>query len=364
MICSRIFSLKKIKTIGRTFSKRRKIISAKLGVSERKDRDTEAKEAALGKSAAVAERQGKPSSEGNYGVNDHNNKEYFVRDCSDSSFVRCSMSDKGYETQISDCAQDGSTDQKQGKVKIGDPRSISSSGFRLTIPEAPGFKLKTSPTPSEAPILLTVDQIEECSRMEECGSMAMCSDRGECQDISPNPAGENPPTLSSGPKDPPAFSIDPTMQRRRFNFFTTDDDKFGVCPEPGTKPSIIANSIQVIEKHYCAIESARDELAKKMRIYQYQIRVARTAVVVCTFFVVCYLAYEIGILYVLWGVHCDDRHSGISTYIGRCHFFLFINSALNVLIYGMMHRTVRADIMKIIKFFSCTRKKASERKPI
>ena len=156
---------------------------------------------------------------------------------------------------------------------------------------------------------------------------------------------------------PRQYSIDPNMQRRRFNFFTSEeDDEFAECPEPGSKTGILASSINVIEKHYNAIEAAQKELAKKMRVYKYQIRVARTAVVVCTFFFMCYLVYEIGTLYVMWGVDCNQE-SKTSQFIVMCHGFLFLNSALNVLVYGLMHRTVRAHLSKICA--ACTGKPAS-----
>ena len=325
MICSRIFNLQKIKTIGRSFSKKRKILSAKLGVSENKAGGrAKVKEIALGQSSDSAQ-QGKD-----------------FRDQELTSFA----TDKGYETQF----DSESTRDVSVEVRSKEPSQVS-SGFRLNIPKHSGFKTNPSPTPSRGQIFLINDPTEGCNnKMQEGASMVTCSDMVACSDIQPTPL----------KKDPPAFSIDPTMQRRRFNFFTTDvNDEFAVCPEPDAKPGLIANSIQVIEKHYNAIESARDELAKKMRVYKYQIRVARTAIVVCTFFVVCYMAYEIGILYVLWGVHCDESDSQVANYVGGCHVFLFVNSALNVLIYGMMHRTVRADIKKIVTF--CTKKMSSDK---
>ncbi|KAL5247116.1 hypothetical protein ACHWQZ_G019094 [Mnemiopsis leidyi] len=179
------------------------------------------------------------------------------------------------------------------------------------------------------------------------------STNAECCDESldlPNQTHQSP--------EPKQYPIDPNLQRRRFNFFTSEgDDQFAECPEPGSKPGILASSINVIEKHYNAIEAAQKELAKKMRVYKYQIRVARTAVVVCTFFFVCYLVYEIGTLYVIWGVDCHDSQSRVSKFVNMSHMFLFLNSALNVLVYGLMHRTVRANLSKICA--ACTGKSNS-----
>ena len=165
--------------------------------------------------------------------------------------------------------------------------------------------------------------------------------------------------------DPPTFSIDPQMQRKRFTFFTTNtEDEFAECPEPGAKSGIVANSIQMLEKHYSAIESARDELAKKMRVYKYQLRVARTAIFVCTVFMVCYTMYTVALWYMILGGSCPEREGELSVaeqgeetelsvtakFIEPAHLCLFINSALNVVIYGMMHRTVRAQMKKIVLF--------------
>ena len=269
----------------------------------------------------------------------------------------------------------------------------SNSGFRVNVNqsaaevEPTGFRINTNHDAVENQISeVSVYPIESSSRSIKFNlnqtpskpKFGLYPDStqlsGECSDqVVPDPP-SNPQTFSLYPNtskveccdetlpnmthqspEPKQYPIDPNLQRRRFNFFTSEgDDQFAECPEPGSKPGILASSINVIEKHYNAIEAAQKELAKKMRVYKYQIRVARTAVVVCTFFFVCYLVYEIGTLYVMWGVDCADDQTRASQFVKMCHMFLFLNSALNVLVYGLMHRTVRANLSKICA--ACTGK--------
>ena len=165
-------------------------------------------------------------------------------------------------------------------------------------------------------------------------------------------------TEDAATEEPPKFQLDPSMQRNRFNFLiaeSQDDEQFGECPEPDAvnkTAGIIASSITKIEKHYNAIESAREEIAKKMRVYKYQIRVARTAIVICTLFLVCYIPYVASVLFVVLNGDddCGTKVMAGGLRLKYVHLFLFINSASNVIIYGMMHRTVRAQVTKIIFF--------------
>ena len=353
LICSKIFNLKKIRTISRHFSKKQIFKSGKNDKNK----------------------QGKPPSP-EEGSSKEIEKSYEKESQSNASLAMINTEDHSVEVEKGNSRQ-----EIRSKLQISNSDPERKSGFRINInqtadqqiSEVPvypvenkpqGFKLNisTSAPPRQPKFGLypaTSRVSNECSEVvpepSTRNAFSLYPDAGqlteECCD-------ETLPNMTHHTTEPQQYSIDPTMQRRRFNFFTSDgDSEFAECPEPGSKSGILASSINVIEKHYNAIEAAQKELAKKMRIYKFQIRVARTAVVVCTFFFVCYLAYEIGTLMVIWGYDCRDDSSKHAQFIKMCHVFLFLNSALNVLVYGLMHRTVRAHLSKICA--TCTGKSAS-----
>ena len=150
----------------------------------------------------------------------------------------------------------------------------------------------------------------------------------------------------------------------KFSAFKIDcsDEKFDICPVESPNPQKIS-SFNKMENHYNAIAAAKDELAKKMRVYKYQLRVARTAVVICTLFIICYVPYAITVALMVIDPAASDSEceshrnseSGATQsgprkldFKGWAHFFLFLNSACNVIIYGLMHRTVRKQLSKIM----------------
>ena len=328
-ICSKIFNLKKIRTISRHFSKKQIFKSAK---SDKKSVPPASPEEGTSKGKS---------------------------DEKDSSFAMITSEEGEHKKEeTSEQARSGF------RVNMNHLAGQQVSEAAHTKPQGGGFKLNISSSPPvKQPKFGLYPTSSRVSN--ECGN-------DECSEVIPSTKKAlslYPDTVNTGAEcssdlpnmtEPQLYSIDPNMQRRRFNFFTSgEDDEFAECPEPGSKTGILASSINVIEKHYNAIEAAQKELAKKMRVYKYQIRVARTAVVVCTFFFMCYFVYEVGTLYVMWGVACHDTDpdSKINLFIKSSHGFLFLNSALNVLVYGLMHRTVRAHLSKICA--GCTAKSAN-----
>ncbi|KAL5247115.1 hypothetical protein ACHWQZ_G019094 [Mnemiopsis leidyi] len=382
LICSKIFNLKKIRTISRHFSKKQIFKSGKNDKSKQS--------------------KSPPPEEGPSKDSLHNQKSKSYVKENNLSFAVIPTDD-----QIAKVGKKVS--RQENKQKISNSEAPN-SGFKINVNQAAasnsGFKINVNQTPAPASFRINTHHdtsehqiskvsvypiennprnikfnLNQTSSKPKFGLYPDSSQLGvECNDqVIPDPPSSSQtfsfyrpsstnaeccdesldlPNQTHQSPEPKQYPIDPNLQRRRFNFFTSEgDDQFAECPEPGSKPGILASSINVIEKHYNAIEAAQKELAKKMRVYKYQIRVARTAVVVCTFFFVCYLVYEIGTLYVIWGVDCHDSQSRVSKFVNMSHMFLFLNSALNVLVYGLMHRTVRANLSKICA--ACTGKSNS-----
>ncbi|XP_063693387.1 uncharacterized protein LOC134825165 isoform X2 [Bolinopsis microptera] len=357
LICSKIFNLKKIRTISRHFSKKQIFKSAKSD----KNKDS--------KPSSPEEGASKDKFNENYPSNSNPSDKSKEKDSSFAMITSEEQSAEGehkkQESRISEQSRSGfrinmnHTAEHQISEESVYPVDTKPQGYKLNISSSPPVKQpKFGLYPNSSRVSNECN--DECSN-KECSEVIPSTRKAlslypDTVNIGEECSEETLPNMT----EPQLYSIDPNMQRRRFNFFTSgEDDEFAECPEPGSKTGILASSINVIEKHYNAIEAAQKELAKKMRVYKYQIRVARTAVVVCTFFFMCYLVYEIGTLYVMWGVACDDKDpdSKINLFIKSSHGFLFLNSALNVLVYGLMHRTVRAHLSKICA--ACTAKSAN-----
>jgi hypothetical protein len=331
LICSKIFNLKKIRTISRHFSKRQLF---KSGKNDKKRHN---------KSSTPEE----GSSKDNQKSFEKESNASFAMITSEEHSLETEKKPPKLETRSFRINMNQTAEQQIDEMSVY-PINSKPQGFRINISTSaparqPNFGLYTSRVSNQ------------------CSDATPVSNSGKPPSLYPdtNMVEECGEETNQSP-EPKQYPIDPNLQRRRFNFFSTaEDDQFAECPEPNSNPrnNFLTNSINVIEKHYNAIEAAQKELAKKMRVYKFQIRVARTAVVVCTFFILCYLAYEIGTLYIIWEVNCSEENPTHTLFIKMCHLFLFINSALNVLVYGLMHRTVRAHLSKICA--ACTGKTTS-----
>eukprot|EP00116_Pleurobrachia_bachei_P006416 sb/3466678/ len=271
-ICSKIFDLKKIRTISRHFSQRQ--IFKRSSKADRTDE--------LGGKQSIRKLQSNSSTdvnmsragdtistipetpvEGSISIYKTSEGSTFAK-TSDDPLMPYMMSDqpvRPFRLSLGHAGRDKSFD-----LTTSDQEPISTNPNRVNFNRAQSqvqFKLETK---------LEEEEISECTPTGTCS-----------QPLSTVTCGVAGLPVSA---DPPVFMVDPTLQRKRFNFFTIDT-KLEECPEvpcSRARSGIISSSIGVIEKHYNAIESARDELAKKMRVYKYQIRVARTAVssdVVC-----------------------------------------------------------------------------------